>query len=165
MSTNMTAAATKSAIATFPNSRLSGIELMNPAVVPAILLPSAFDRNQTPIIRPTIRAGASLVTALRPTGLRHSSPSTEMKYAVNSHNGLTRTPAALCAADPAGTRTRKATPTKSRLKANFAGTDGSRFPSAIHSQPKTGASTHTKIACAETNHDEGKVKPNIWRRV
>ena len=37
-------------------------------------LPTDVARNQTPIIRPAIRAGASLVMALRPTGLRHSSP-------------------------------------------------------------------------------------------
>ena len=36
-------------------------------------LPTDAPRNQTPIIRPAIRAGASLVIELRPTGLRHSS--------------------------------------------------------------------------------------------
>ena len=37
-------------------------------------LPTDVARNQTPIISPPMRAGASLVIALRPTGLRHSSP-------------------------------------------------------------------------------------------
>ena len=64
---------------TYPNSVFSGIELKNPAAQPASLLPKAFERNHTPIISPTMRSGASLVTALRPTGLMHSSPSSEMK--------------------------------------------------------------------------------------
>ena len=37
-------------------------------------LPTEVARNHTPIIRPAIRTGASFVIALRPTGLRHSSP-------------------------------------------------------------------------------------------
>ena len=59
---------------TMAKSVLSGIVLKKPAAQPASLLPTEFERNQTPIIRPTMRTGASLVTALRPTGLRHSSP-------------------------------------------------------------------------------------------
>ena len=36
--------------------------------------PTEIERNQTPMVSPAIRAGASLVIALKPTGLRHSSP-------------------------------------------------------------------------------------------
>src|SRR5262245_12946368 len=99
----MTAVATSRTIVTYPNRVLSGIELKNPAVHPASLLPSALDRNQTPIISPTMRTGASLVTALRPIGLMHSSPSSETKYDATSHQGLTRMPWLLAIA-PAGIR-------------------------------------------------------------
>ena len=54
---------------------------------------------------------------------------------------------------------------KSRPIANFAGLDGSRGPSRIQSQAKTGASRITKIGCTDWNHDEGNEKPNIDRRV
>ena len=37
---------------------------------PPMKLPTESARNQTPIISPAMRAGASLVIALRPTGLR-----------------------------------------------------------------------------------------------
>ena len=37
--------------------------------------PTAVARNQTPIIKPATRAGASFVIELRPTGLRQSSAS------------------------------------------------------------------------------------------
>ena len=37
-------------------------------------LPTETPRNHTPIIKPATRAGASLVIALRPTGLSDSSP-------------------------------------------------------------------------------------------
>src|SRR2546423_596193 len=51
-----------------PNKVGSGVVLMKPADQPASLLPRAFERKNTPIMRPTIRAGASFVTTDRPTG-------------------------------------------------------------------------------------------------
>ena len=42
------------------NSCWSGIALKKPAAHPASLLPNAFDRNQTPIITPTMRSGDRL---------------------------------------------------------------------------------------------------------
>src|SRR5689334_17363629 len=51
--------------ATVPNSETSGIALMKPALHPASLLPNAFERNQTPIIRPRMRAGAPAGTRTR----------------------------------------------------------------------------------------------------
>src|SRR6478736_112154 len=60
--------------ATVPKSVAMGIAPRKPAAHPAILLPAAFDRKNTPIIRPTMRTGESFVTTLSPTGLRHSSP-------------------------------------------------------------------------------------------
>src|SRR5204862_8300540 len=47
--------------------------LNSPAIRPATKFPSDNDRNQMPIICPTSRRGASLVTELKPTGLRQSS--------------------------------------------------------------------------------------------
>ena len=79
----MTSAAADEHAGDDAEQRSSGIVLMKPAAQPASLLPNAFDRNQTPIISPRMRTGASLVTALRPTGLRHSSPSSEMRVGDN----------------------------------------------------------------------------------
>src|SRR5690349_19926308 len=56
-SRNMSTAVTMSATATLPNIEDSGIVETYPASEPASLLPNAIERNQTPIIRPTIRAG------------------------------------------------------------------------------------------------------------
>src|SRR5437763_16814658 len=72
-STNMTTAAPSDTAAVTPNSCASGIEPKKPAVQPASRFPSQFDRKKTPIMRLTMRVGASFVTALKPTGLRHSS--------------------------------------------------------------------------------------------
>src|SRR5678816_552312 len=113
--------------ATYPKSVANGIVLKNPAVQPASLFPTAVDRNHTPIINPRIRAGASLVTTLNPTGLRLSSPSSSMKYATTSHHGLTRMPEPRWADAPAGTRSKNAKPAKRRPIANFAGLEGSRL--------------------------------------
>src|ERR1051326_5958087 len=91
-STNITAAETSRTMVTTRNKSCSGTVLKKPAAQPASLLPNAFDRNHTPIISPTMRRGASLVTALRPIGLTHSSPSSEMKYDQTRNHGLTRMP-------------------------------------------------------------------------
>src|SRR3954462_13811510 len=146
--TNITAAAVTNTSVTYPNSVFNGIALKKPAAQPASLLPNAFERNHTPIISPTIRSGASLVTALRPTGLTHSSPSSEMKYDTISHHGLTLMPALLAIA-PAGMSTANDSPIIRRPHANFAGTDGSCRPSRSHIQPKTGARRMTKIGCTD----------------
>ena len=61
--------------ATVPNSVGSGIELYSDAAFPASQLPMLVERNQMPIMNPAARSGASLVIALKPTGLRHNSPS------------------------------------------------------------------------------------------
>src|SRR5947208_15578391 len=100
MSTNMTAAAPSVTAAVTPNKIGSGVVLMNPADHPASLLPRAFDRKNTPIIKPTILVGASFVTTDSPTGYRQTSPSSSMKYAPTSHKGLTLRPP--CARPPAG---------------------------------------------------------------
>src|SRR5207302_10697299 len=63
-------AAANAAADTEPKSLGSGIVLKKPAVQPAIMSPTAIDQNQTPIIRPTILAGARFVTTLSPTGIR-----------------------------------------------------------------------------------------------
>src|SRR5690242_6828823 len=126
--------------ATDPKSIGNGIVLKNPAVQPASLFPTAPERNHTPIINPRIRAGASLVTTLSPTGLRLNSPTSSIKYAHTSHHGLTRIPGPACALAPAGTRSRNAKPANRRPIANLVGLDGSLLPSRIQSQAITGAS-------------------------
>src|SRR5262245_23098294 len=103
--------------------------------------------NQTPIIRLTIRVGASLVMELRPTGLRQSSPHVCSKYVVMSHIGLTRAPdAADCAA---GTSTRNPRPANINPSENLAGLDGCCDPSFIQSQAKAGAKTMRKKALTD----------------
>src|SRR5262249_50646260 len=134
-------------------------------VQPAILFPTAADRNHTPIIKPRIRAGASLVTTLRPTGLRLSSPSSSMKYAKTSHHGLTRMPVHRCAAAPAGTRRRTAMPAKSSPIATVAGLEGSRLPNRTHSQARIGARRITNNAGTDWNHEDGNEYPNTDNRV
>src|SRR5438094_8347110 len=161
----MIADAISSTIATSANSVRSGTVLKNPAAHPESLFPNAFDRIQTPIITPTMRGGDSLVTALRPTGYRHSSPSSEMPYATTSHHGLTRTPGARCAMAPAGTSTRNDMPMNTTPSAIFAGTDGSCLPRGTHIHANTGASIITKIGWTDWNHEEGNEKPNTTRRV
>src|SRR5205807_7654529 len=110
MSRNMTAAALSVTAAVAPNKVGSGVVLMNPADQPASLFPSALERKNTPIMSPTTCLGASLLTTDRqvvglmmgvttclgasllttdrPTELRHSSPSSSMKYTATSHSGL-----------------------------------------------------------------------------
>src|SRR5216110_1064750 len=92
----MTTAAPSDTAAVTPNSCASGIEPKKPAVQPASRFPSQFDRKKTPIMRLTMRVGASFVTALKPTGLRHSSPISSIVYAATSHSGLTLIPAQPC---------------------------------------------------------------------
>src|SRR5690606_306293 len=58
-----------------------------PPARPAMILPSAEPMNQVPIIWPTNFGGASLVTELKPTGLRHSSPVVCKKYVRISQKG------------------------------------------------------------------------------
>src|SRR5262249_48314689 len=53
------------------------------------LLPMAVATNQPPIIRPRIRAGATLETSDSPIGLSISSPSEMTQYAEMSHRGET----------------------------------------------------------------------------
>src|SRR5688572_33425167 len=84
-------------------------------------LPTEVARNQIPIISPPMRAGARTVIALRPTGLRNSSPMVWRKYVAVSHIGLASWPLA-CAG---GIRITKPRPTNTRPQANFIGADGS----------------------------------------
>src|SRR6185436_6195716 len=100
-------------------------------------------RNQTPIIKPAMRAGASLVIALRPTGLRHNSPNVCSRYVTVSHIGLTCTP--FSARRAATTRIAKPAPTRINPSENLIGVDGSFDPSRIHSHANTGANPQTNI--------------------
>src|ERR1700693_4544188 len=74
-------------------SAVSDPDWKKPATQPAAKLPRAIEANQTPIMNPTMRAGASLVTVESPTGERHSSPTVWRRYTAVSHSGLTRPPA------------------------------------------------------------------------
>ena len=68
----MAATMLKAALA--PNRLGSGTELYIEAALPASQFPMLLVRNQIPMMNPAARAGASLVMALKPTGLRHNSP-------------------------------------------------------------------------------------------
>src|SRR4029077_19244185 len=111
-----------------------------------------------PIMSPATRAGASLVMALRPTGLKQSSPMVWSRYVTTSQSGLTLTPvAASCAAtiriaNPAATNTSPIT--------NFRGLDGSRLPSDTQSQANNGDSSTMQIGLADWNQLAGKERPN-----
>src|ERR1035437_4464227 len=70
-----TTAAAMLKTATEPNRVGSGMELYIDAALPASQLPMLVERNQMPMMNPAARAGASFVMALKPTGLRHTSPS------------------------------------------------------------------------------------------
>src|SRR5579872_3994342 len=113
---------------------------------PPVKLPIEIDKYQTPMIRPPIRAGASLVIALMPTGLSDSSPQVCRRYVATSHQGLTLTP--LAAKIAATATTAKPPPTSSSPPANFAGLDGSFDPSVIHSHAKIGANVMMKSGCS-----------------
>src|SRR4029078_6032506 len=104
-------------------------------------LPTDVARNQTPIISPPMRTGASLVIALRPTGLRLNAPQLCSGWGPGSHIGLTFTPCSAMRA--AQIRIAKPAPTRIRPNENFAGVDGScpAFAMRIHSHAKIGAKT------------------------
>src|SRR5436190_11737705 len=126
-------------------------------------LPTDAPRNQTPIIRPATRAGASFVIELRPTGLRHSSAQVCSRYVPINHIGLTSAPPALMPA--AGTSSAKPRPAPINPSENFTGVDGSLDPRRIHSHAKTGANTMMKSAFADWNQLLGKFQPNMEFRV
>src|SRR5271170_1791368 len=63
-----------------------------------------------------------------------------------------------------GTRSANAIPPNAKAQTNFAGLDGSRLPSAIHSQANIGARIITKIDGTDWNQLGGKSNPRItWR--
>src|SRR5690242_18061266 len=107
--------------------------------------------------KPPSRTGASLVIELKPTGLRHISPSVWIKYVALSHQGETEAPAAT------GTRMANPSPTHRSPKVNFVGLDGWRFPSASHNQANTGAIAITRIGCTDWNQAAGNTKLPICR--
>src|SRR5438270_13296413 len=108
-------------------------------------LPTEMARYQSPIIRPVMRAGASFVTALMPTGLSDSSPKVCSRYVTTSQYGATLTPEAERPA--AITRIAKPEPTNRRPTPNFAGLDGSHEPRRIHNHANTGAKVLMKRGC------------------
>src|ERR1700674_4016201 len=69
ISTASTSAAAMLKPATAPNSVGIGMETDMDSALPASQLPILVERNQIPIINPAARSGASLLIALRPTGL------------------------------------------------------------------------------------------------
>src|SRR5690606_31132286 len=109
--------------------------------------------NQMPITSPSNRAGASLVIVLRPTGLRHISPTVCRKNRPSSQIGPTLLPSAVSLA--AGIIQTKDRATNSRPSANFAGLEGWRRPSLIHSQAKSGARVITQAEFTDCHQVEG----------
>src|SRR5580692_6445715 len=102
------------------------------------------DTNHSPIIIPARRAGASLVIALRPTGLRHISATVCTKYVPVNHPGEPCPPRMATLAG--GIKIANAIPLNTIDQANFVGLDGSRLPKAIQSHANTGARIITKAA-------------------
>jgi hypothetical protein len=74
-----TTAAAKGTSALIPKSLDSGIDPKCDPALPASHSPTLVERNQIPMANPAARAGANLVIALKPTGLRHISPMTLKK--------------------------------------------------------------------------------------
>src|SRR5262245_56626938 len=118
---NGTAATLRKRLASSP-----GLFLKLPAISPPKKLPKEIARNHTPIIRPPIRCGASLVVVLRPTGLKQSSPTVWQKSTPTSHHGPTLS--ALPNSSEAITNNTAPNPTNTRPNENFAGLDGWRSP-------------------------------------
>src|SRR5262249_28612971 len=114
---------------------------------PPVKLPTDIDKYQTPMIRPAMRAGASFVIALIPTGLSDSSPNVCSRYVSTSHIGLTFKPLAANGAAQA-TTTKPATANMSPYE-NFVGLDGSRAPSLSHSHANTGAKLMMNSGCSD----------------
>src|SRR5919204_3719902 len=104
---------------------------------PPVKLPTDIDRYQTPMMRPAMRAGASFVIALIPTGLSDNSPNVCSRYVSTSHIGLTFTP--LAANVAAMATDAKPAPANISPYENFVGLDGSRGPSFSHSHANKGA--------------------------
>src|SRR5580693_2720637 len=100
-----------------------------------------------------MRTGASLVMALKPTGLRHNSPMVCRKYVSVSHNGLTRPDDAA-----AGTKTIKPRPTKINPSVNLVGLEGSRRPNQIHNHANTGANAMMNTEFTDWKNAAGKPK-------
>src|SRR2546421_10372086 len=109
-----------------------------------------------------MRTGDSLLIVLRPTGLKHISPSVWMKYTTTSHQGDTR-PAPVRLA--AMVITPKAIPANIRPNANFAGLDGCRSPIVCQMKAKTGARKITNIAGTDCHQLEGNDQPNTAVRL
>ena len=98
--------------------------------------------NQVPIICPTRRPGASLVMLLRPTGLRHSSPTVWKKYVATSHC----MPTFPSTSDiDAHAITTNPVASSSRPRPNLVAIPGLRSPSLTQIMPTTGASRMMKI--------------------
>src|SRR6266545_2641187 len=127
--------------------------------------PAEMESNQTPIKNPTMRAGASFVVRLSPTGYRLTSPSSWRKYTPTSHSGLTRPPPPLWAMVAAGTRSRNDSPTNSSPSVNFAGLEGSRGPRRTHSHANVGASMMTNVGGTDWNQLAGNANPSTESRV
>src|SRR5215217_6024786 len=122
-------------------------------------LPTEVARNQMPITSPAIRAGASLVIALKPTGLRHSSPNVWRRYVIVSHIGLTPAPDAASVAGMTSVMNPAATAISP--SANFTGVDGSRRPRRSHSHANTGANAQMKNEFIDWNQLLGYAQPKI----
>src|SRR4030095_9147264 len=92
VSANMTTPPAMPTAATAPKSSGSGIEPYSADRRPPMKLPTEIPRYHRPIISPVTRAGASLVTALMPTGLSDSSPHVCSREVTPSQDGHTLRP-------------------------------------------------------------------------
>ncbi len=124
-------------------------------------LPTEVARNHTPIIKPAD-------TRRRELGHRAQADGTQAELAAGVEQvddgepqGLTWTPPA--ASCDATTRTAKPAPTLSSPNENLTGVEGSREPSAIQIQAKTGASIQMNIEFIDWNQLLGKLQPEDGR--
>src|SRR4030095_7903672 len=131
--------------------------------MPAAKLPNEIERNQTPIISPARRCGASFVVVLRPTGYKQISPMVCSTYTPTSHHGPTLTPPAV--RSEAVANTAAPSPTNSNPSENFAGLDGCRSPIFSQSHAKTGARMTTGIVGTDRNHPAESSRPDTKRLV
>ena len=120
-------------------------------------LPTDAPRNQTPIIEPTMRAGASLVIDAEADRAQASSAKVCTRYTMNSHHGLTSAP-------PAAIARRRDDDQEAEAHADqpereLHGADGCFEPSFSHSHANIGAKMMMNSAFSDWNQLLGNPNP------
>lgn len=134
-----------------PKYIVSGILSNNPATWALIACAAAFVRNHILIVCAEKAAGASFVVTDKPTGDRHSSPSTTSRKLRTSQSGLTSASFPCIAGN---TIMINDNPAKIIPIENLTGVDGWRLPSFIQSHANIGAKMTTNNGFNDWNHDD-----------